>query len=69
MLHRRDDARFLPDVTLGILAKEFNLFLSDQRILFLIVSESFRFLLANSKQAVFSFTEEWLLSGSYAIRA
>ena len=25
MLHRRDGARFLPDVTLGIQAKEFNL--------------------------------------------
>ena len=25
MLHRRDDARFHPDVTLGIQAKEFNL--------------------------------------------
>jgi hypothetical protein len=33
MLHRRDGARFPPDMTLGIQAKEFNLGSSNQIIL------------------------------------
>ena len=52
MLHRRDGARFPPDVTLGILAKEFNLgFILPENL----VSHGlrvFRCLLANSKLAV-----------------
>ncbi|KAK6315699.1 hypothetical protein J4Q44_G00132230 [Coregonus suidteri] len=52
MLHRRDGARFPPNVTLGIQAKEFNLgFIRPQNL----VSHGlrvFRFLFANSKRAV-----------------
>ena len=52
MLHSRDGARFPPDVTLGIQAKEFNLgFISPDNL----VSHGLRFfrcLLANSRWAV-----------------
>ena len=52
MLHRRDGARFPPDVTLGIQAKEFNLgFIRPENL----VSHGlrvFRCLLENSKGAV-----------------
>ena len=56
MLDRRDGARFPPDVTLGVQAKELNLGSHGLRVL--------RCLLANSKRAVMClFTEEWLQSG------
>ena len=60
MLHSRDGARFPPDVTLGIQAKEFHLsFISPQN-----------FVLAYSQRAVMCFfTKEWLPSGHSNIKA
>ena len=53
MLHRRDGARFPPDVMLAILAKELNLgFIRPENIVVLHGLRIFRCLLANSKQAV-----------------
>ena len=67
MLHRRDGARFPPDVTLvGIQAKEFYLgFIRPENL----VSHGLRCLLANSKRAVMPFTEKWLPSGHSTIKA
>ena len=70
MLHHREGARFPPDVTLGIQAKEFNLgFIRPENL----VSHGLRvlkFILANSKRAVMCiFTEEWLPSGHSTIKA
>ena len=67
MLHCRDGARFLPDVTLGIQAKEFNLgFIRPENL----VSNGlrvFKCLLANSKHM--PFTVEWLPSGHTTMKA
>ena len=52
MLHRRDGARFPPDVTLGIQAKEFNLGFNRAENLVSHGLRVFRCLLVNSKQAV-----------------
>ena len=56
MLHRRDGARFLPAVTDGILAKEFNLRFIRPGILFLMVR-------------VLMVPEEWFPSGHSTIKA
>ena len=69
MLHRRDGARFPPDVTLGIQAKEFNLGLIGPDNL---VSHVLRVLLVlfGKLQAGchVPFTEEWLPSGHSTIK-
>ena len=52
MLHQRDGARFPPDVTLGIQAKEFNLEFIRQDNLVSHGLKVFRCRLENSKQAV-----------------
>ena len=68
MLHHKDGARFLPDVTLGIQAKEFNLgFIRPENLV--SHGQSFRCLLANSNWAVVPFAEKWLLSGLSNIKA
>ena len=53
MLHRRDGARFLPDVTFGIQAKELNL----------------GFKRPNKLVSFLPFTEEWLPSANSTIKA
>ena len=70
MLHRRHGARFPPDVTLGIQAKEFHLgFITLENL----VSHGLRVL-----QVAFGelqlcchvpFTEEWLPSGHSTVKA
>ena len=64
MLHCRDGARFLPDLTLDIQAKELNLvFIRLEKLVFHGL-RVFRLLLANSKRVVIvPFTEEWLPPG------
>jgi hypothetical protein len=62
MLHHRDGARFPPDMTLGIQAKEFNLgFIRSENV----VSHGLRVLAACHE----AFTEEWLQSGHSTIKA
>ena len=65
MLHRRDGARFPPDVTLGIQAKDSIDFITPESLD--SWSESFKYLLANSKRV--SFTEEYLPSVHSIIKA
>ena len=69
MLHRRDGARFPPDVTLGIQAKEFRLCFIRPEILASHDLRVFRCLLANSKQVFVPFAKEWLPSGHSTITA
>ena len=52
MLRSRHGARFLPDVTVGIQAKEFNLGFIRPENLVSRVLRVFRYLLANYKRAV-----------------
>jgi hypothetical protein len=52
MLHRREGARFPPDMMLGIQAKEFNLGFIRPVILVSHGLRVFRWLLASSKRAV-----------------
>ena len=73
MLHCRDGiglvmsgAWFPPNMTPGIHAKEFVFVSSDQIILFLMVWEASRCILANSRRP---FTKEWLPSGHSTIQA
>ena len=66
MLHHRDGARFPPDVTLNIQAKEFNLgFIRPENL----VSHDLRVLLIPfgklQECCHVPFTEEWLSSGHY----
>ena len=64
MLHHKDGARFLPDVTLGIQAKEFNLGFIRSENLVSHGLRSFRCHLSNSQVGFHvPFTEECLLSG------
>ena len=69
MLHRRDGARFPPDMTLGIQAKQFNLGFIRQENL---VSHGLRVLRVPFSELQAGchepFTEEWLPSG-HSIKA
>ena len=62
MIHRRDGARFPPDVTVSIQVKEFNLgFIRPQNL----VSHGLRVQVG----CHVPFTEEWLPSGHSTIKA
>ena len=63
MLHLRNGARFPPDVTLGIQAKEFNLGFIRPENLISHGLRVFRFLLANSKWAVWPLYHKGLIGG------
>ena len=70
MLHHRDGARFLPDVALGIQAKELNLGFIRPENLVSHVLIVFRCFLANSKLGYHvPFTKKWLPSGHSTIKA
>ena len=70
MLHHRDGARFPPDVTLGIQAKEFNLgFIQLENLVshgLRVLSVPFGKLQAGCHVP---FTEEWLPPGHSTIKA
>jgi hypothetical protein len=66
MLHRRDGARFPPDLMLGLKDKEFNLGLIRPESLVSHGLRVFRCLFGKTPSGLscaFFFTEEWLLSG------
>jgi hypothetical protein len=56
MLHRRNCARFLPDVTLGIRAKEFNLgFIRPEDLVsYFIKNENLKYYIYISIQSLYS---------------
>ena len=67
MLHRRDGARILPNVTLGIQAKEFNHgFIRPENL----VSHGLRVAFWETPSGCHvPFTKEWLPSGHSTIKA